>query len=352
MKNFQLIFIGLIICSIFSCKNSEMREFDNFDYTTAYFPYQYPVRTLVLGDYVYDNQNDNNLKFQISARIGGLYTNKSNWTINYQVESTLATKLATTPNLFDGKTVAKADTLKVLPAAYYTISPVDQMVVPSGSFYGSVDVQLTEAFLNDPLAVKTTYVLPLKIFSTSADSVLVGSAATSNPDPRIAGNWIIPPKNFTIFGIKFVNSFHGKYLHRGTSVITDTTTSTVLETNVLHAKYVEQNEIWALQTTGRYIVNVTGTLRKTPSSPGKYGMNLTFDSNNNCVVSTATGSAFKVKGTGKFVKNGDKWGNEPKNAIYLDYAVTEGKNKHAIKDTLVFRDKGVTFLEYTPVILP
>lgn len=354
MKNKIFLLMAAITFTIFSCKNDGLRKFSDFDYTTTYFPYQYPVRTLVLGDYVYDNQNDNNLKFRVTVRVGGLYENNSNWKVDYKVDPTLVTKLATSPNTFDGKTSAKADTLKILPSAYYTLtpSPGNQVTVPSGSFMGGIDVQLTDAFLNDPLAVRTGYVLPLRITSSTTDSVLLGKAGVANPDSRIAGNWITPPKDFTIFGIKYVNPFHGKYLHRGLSVITDSTTSTVLESIPYRAKYVEQDELWALQTVARNAVTVTGTLRKTPASPGNFSMKLTFDSNNNCVVQAAPGSLFKITGTGKFVKDGDKWGNIPQDAIYLNYIVRQGVNKHAITDTLVFRDKAVTFLEYAPVILP
>ena len=337
------------MCGIYSCKNDE-REFANFDYTTTYFPYQYPVRTLVLGDYVYDNNNDNNLKFKISARVGGLYENKSNWTVGYIVDPTLVKNLATTANTFDGKITASIDTLKLLPSEYYTLTPKDEFMIPSGGFTGDVEVQLTEAFLNDPLAVTTKYVLPLRIITSSADSVLNGKTFFERPDYRIAGNWVVLPKDFTIFGIKYVNNFHGKYLHRGKSVITDTIQSTVLQTIIYRQKYVEQDELWALQTIGRNAVKITGTLRKTPTSPGKFSMNLTFDSNNNCTISTAKGSVFKVTGTGKFVKNAETWGKLPHNAIYLNYLVREGANKHAVIDTLVFRDKSVTFLEYTPVV--
>jgi hypothetical protein len=218
---------------------------------------------------------------------------------------------------------------------------------------GSVDVQLTEAFLNDTLAARTKYVIPLKIISSTSDSILRGKSQLDNPDPRIASNWIIAPKDFTIFGIKFVNPYHGMYLHRGTSVITDTVQSTVLETIVVRQKYVEKDELWKLQTTSRNTVKIdNNVLRKTTGSPGKYNMKLVFDSSNNCVVTTGVNSAFKVSGTGKLVKNGDNWGNQQRDAIYLDYIVRQGPNKHAIKDTLVFRDKAVTFLEFAPVVLP
>jgi hypothetical protein len=353
MKKFStIILLAFLLGGIFSCKNDSW-SFPDFDYTTTYFPYQFPVRTLVLGDYNFDNSNDNSLKFKITMRVGGMYQNNSNWTVDYKLEPSLVDKLITAPNTFDGKTASTSDTLKLLPSAYYTLSPANQVVIPKGSFMGSVDVQLTEAFLNDTFAAKTRYVIPLKITASTSDSILKGKSQIDNPDPRIASNWIIMPKDYTIFGIKFVNAYHGMYLHRGTSVITDTVQSSVLETIVVRQKYVEKDELWKLQTTSRNTVKIdNNVLRKSTGSPGKYNMKLIFDSSNNCVVRTGVNSAFKVSGTGKFVKNGDMWGNVQRDAIYLDYAVTQGPNKYAIKDTLVFRDKAVTYLEYAPVVLP
>ncbi len=352
MKNVSIIILAILAGSIFSCKNDSW-SFDDFDYTTTYFPYQYPIRTLVLGDYFFDNTDDNDLKFKISMRVGGMYENNSDWTVDYKFEPSLVNKLITAANTFDGKVTSASDTIKILPSAYYTLSPANQVVIPKGTFVGSIDVQLTEAFLDDTLSAKTTYVIPLKITSSSSDSVLRGKTQIENPDPRIASHWILPPKDFTLFVIKFVNSYHGMYLHRGTSVIRDTVQSSDLETVVVRQKYVEKDELWKLQTVNRNTVKIDGNvLRKSPTSPGKYNMKLKFDSNNNCIVSTGKNSAFKVSGTGRFVKNGDKWGNEPKDVIYLDYTVTQGPNKHAIKDTVVFRDKAVSFQEFAPVIQP
>jgi len=342
----------ILVWAAFSCSNDEW-EFPDFDYATTYFPYQYPIRTLVLGDYFFDNTNDNDLKFLISARVGGMRENNSNWTVNYQLDPTLVNKLATNANLFDGKTTSTPDTLAVLPSQYYTLAPASELVVPKGTFIGSITVQLTDAFLDDPLAAKTKYVIPLRITESTTDSILKGKTDALNPDARIPGQWTIVPKNFTIFGIKFVNPYHGKYLHRGISIIQDTATSTYLDTIVYRQKYVEKDELWAVQTTGRKDVVIKGaTLRMSPSSPGKFNMKLTFDNSNNCVITTGEGSTFQVSGNGKFVPDGDMWGNLPQDAIHLDYTVVQAGNKHRIKDTLVFRDKAVTYLEYTPVILP
>ncbi len=349
MKNISLLILTVLF--LFSCEKSPTEKFDDFDYTTVYFPFQYPVRTLILGDYSSDNTNDNNLKFLISGRVGGLYENKSNRNVSYQLDPSLVNNLSTNPNSWDGKVRPSSDTLEILPSQYYTLNPTSSFVIPKGKFYGEIEVQLTEAFLDDPKAFSTNYVIPIRITSTSADSVLSGIPVGAGADRRIAAQWSILPKDFTLFAIKFVNPYHGKYLHRGKSVITNET-GDLVETIVYHKQYVEQDELWSLQTSGRNKVYVTGTLRATPSSPGNFKMDLTFNANGDCIISTSDGSAFPVTGTGKFIKNGDEWGNVPRNAIHLNYKVTEGTNIHTISDTLVFRDKGIVFQEYQPVIIP
>ena len=336
----SILLINMLLLCLFSCKNDET-AFPDFDYTTVYFPFQYPVRTLVLGEYNSDNNNDNNLRFLISTRIGGLYKNEKDRSVNYVLDPTLALNLKT----------GLDDPIEILPTKYYTLNPANKFTVPKGQFTGEVTVQLTEDFLNDPLAFKTHYVIPLKLTtSNSADSILSGRTIISNPDPRVAGNWSVVPKNFTLFGVKFVNPYHGKYLHRGKSIVKNSSGG-ILETIVYHQKYVEQDEIWALKTNGKNTVTVTGILRASAGSPGNYSMDLTFDNNGSCIISKSAGSTFDVTGTGKFVKNADEWGNAKRNAIHLNYQVIQGANTHSITDTLVIRDRDVRFEEFVPVII-
>lgn len=339
MKNIKILLIAILMGSLFSCENQDW-EFPDFDYTATYFPYQYPVRTLVLGDYVFDNENDNNLKFIISAGIGGMYENNADWTVNYEVNEELVKNLLT----------SAGDTIRMLPTEFYTLSPSGQLVIPKGEFNAGIEVQLTEAFLNDPLAVSFNYVIPLEITSSSADSVLRGDPATENPDPRISGDWVVPPKNFTLFGIKYVNDYHGKYLHRGRSVIKNTMGEEV-ETIIYHSKYVVDDEVWALKTTGRREVVVNGQLRSTVGSSGNFEMQLTFDENGDCTVSGTDNSAYSVTGTGNYVKDGDEWGNKKRDAIHLNYEINDGTYLHSLTDTLVFRDKDVRFEEFEPIVV-
>jgi len=54
MKKLTIITVtAALLMGLLSCHNEEW-EFADYDYKGVYFPYQFPVRTLVLGDYVYD----------------------------------------------------------------------------------------------------------------------------------------------------------------------------------------------------------------------------------------------------------------------------------------------------------
>ena len=81
----RLILLLIILVGLVSCENFEINHPD-FDYTSGYFPYQYPVRTLVLGDYIYDNSNDNAHKFLISIAMGGVYENIRDREFTFQID--------------------------------------------------------------------------------------------------------------------------------------------------------------------------------------------------------------------------------------------------------------------------
>src|SRR3546814_5693863 len=95
------------------------------------------------------------------------------------------------------------------------------MVIPAGSFTGKTRIQLTYAFFQDPLTTGLHYVIPVKIVqASSGDTVLNGVPLDyiTSPDLRNAEDWLIPPKNYTLFGIKYINPIHGMYLLRGRRV--------------------------------------------------------------------------------------------------------------------------------------
>ncbi len=338
----SLVLIVFLMTGIFSCQNEEW-GFADFDYTTTYFPYQYPVRTLVLGDYYFDNSNDNDHKFLIGAHMGGVYENKEDIVVTIGVDNSLADHVY---NSVGGTPI------KALPQSYYTLSNTSTIVIPRGEVFGTVEVQLTPAFFEDTLAIGTNYVIPLRILNSTTDSVLMGKTQNPAPDPRVAADWTVAPKNFTLFGIRYMNEYHGKYLLRGASVIKAADGSTV-ETIVYRQKYVEQNPVVPVLTYRRNAVKYSNSIRRTDGgSPGSFEMVLEFDSNGNAEVANSTRfTRFPVSGTGKFVEDAEEWGNKKHHAIYLDYQIQVGTETHQIKDTLVFRDKAVVFEEFVPQVI-
>lgn len=335
MKKTLLMLILLI--AIIGCKNKEI-EFPDYSYTTGYFPYQYPIRTLVLGDYIYDNTNDNNHKFLISAAMGGVYKNNQDRVFTIAIDNSLCDQ---------AKFASTGKPMYALPEKYYKLSSADQLVIKAGSLNGSIEVQLSDAFFDDTLASQLAYVLPVRIKEAkNLDSLLVGKSSLAKPDPRIVANWDVVPKDFTMFAVKYVNPFHGSYFHRGRSMLVDSAGKT-LETNVYHQQYVEKDEVWTLATKAKNEVAVDGVIRATAVT-GTLKMLLTF-TGDNCVVKGTAGTA-AITGTGKFVDDADEWGNKKRDAIHMTYQFTQGGKKYTATDTLVVRDRGVILELFTPVV--
>lgn len=327
-----------IVAGLSACEK-RTGEFPDFDYTTGYFPYQYPVRTLVLGDYIYDNSNDNNHKFIISAAMGGVYSNSQDRVFDIQVDSSLC------KNALFG---SGGDTIRMMPSSYYSLSSTSKLIIPAGHVNGGIEVQLTDAFFDDPTAIKLGYVIPIRIVNASnLDSVLRGQTTKAGADPRIGSLWDIQPKDFTMFAVNFINEFHGTYLHRGVSIVKDEA-SNVLERNIYNTPYIVDNELWNLTTTGRRQVEIQGSTHSLlMADPLK--MKLTFSDNDNCTVTESDGS-YQITGTGKFVKDGDEWGGKKRNVIYLNYEFTSAGNTYSAADTLVIRDREIKMQLYDPIV--
>lgn len=334
----KIFLILTLAIGLFSCENFDI-DHPDFDYTSGFFPYQFPVRTLVLGDYIYDNTNDNAHKFVISAAMGGVYENGKDRAFEIQVDNSLCNNI-----LFASGGTA----IKALPSNYYTLSSPNKIVIPKGKMNGGVEVQLTDAFFSDPDAIKNTYVVPIRMKSSNdVDSILVGSSPNPQADPRIASQWTVAPKNFTMFAIKYINEFHGNYFHYGSNAVKDAANAQV-ETTTYSTPYVENNSVAKLTTTGRYQVSVTTNFRSTKMT-GNYTMLLTFNGNN-CTVSAPAGSTYTITGTGEFKSKAYEWGNKKRDGIVLKYTISNATNKYEADEVMVARDRAVVMETYSPVL--
>src|SRR6187431_3292811 len=83
---------GLLFVLTMSCENQEI-EFPDYDKSTVYFAYQYPVRTIVLGEDIYDTSLDNEHKCEIYATMGGVYDNNKKIDVEIAVDNTLCNNL-------------------------------------------------------------------------------------------------------------------------------------------------------------------------------------------------------------------------------------------------------------------
>lgn len=336
--NKSIIISIICIFVLTSCKNFDI-DHPDFNYTSGYFPYQYPVRTLVLGDYIYDNSNDNAHKFLISVGIGGVYENEKNRTFSFQVDNSLCENVLFTAN---------GDPIIAMPQNYYQLSS-NQIVVPKGEVNGGVEVQLTEAFFKDPKAIKNTYVVPLRLTgSNDVDTILEGKKVNIDADPRVTADWITTPKNFTMFAVKYINEYDGKYFRFGKSIVKDNGGVIIENNNYDEEKYVEKYPVISLETSGRFQVSVN-TFLQSEIMEGAVEILLSFDGDN-CSVSAPIGSPYTISGSGSFKSKEYEWGNKKRDGIVLTYQVSDGITTYEANEVLVLRDRPVVMEVYSPVV--
>ena len=336
--------ISFVLLAIFTACNKD-QEFKDYKYTTVYFPYQSPIRTLVLGEDLFDNTLDNQYKFNVMATMGGVYENKKDISISLDVDNTLAERLR-----FGTPT---GDSVYALPASYYTLSRDRRIEIKPGEIMGGLEVQLTDAFFQDPRSVKNTFVLPLRITSVSgADSILNGRSSVASPDRRKPGDWAVAPKDYVLYAVKYINPYHGTYLRRGVDVVTGIG-NPALDTNVIYrAQFVEKDELANLVTLSLNQASLSLNAKNKGNVNQPFSAILNFDNQGKITVSRPdTVTMYTVTGNGEFVKKGDAWGNQPRDVIRLKYQVAFGTTTHSFSDTIVLRDRGVKFETFTPVVV-
>lgn len=320
-KILSLLAVGVAAMAMVSCENQDT-DFPDFDYQTGYFAYQTPIRTLVLGnDERTNNSLDNAHKVRIYAVAGGT-RNGIKATLGFVVDESLCNNL----EFSDGTPVLP------MPSDWYTIQG-DQ--IPINGLNGYVEVQLNDAFFNDPKAITNTYVIPLRLTDDFAgvDSVLRGDPLVENPWRLQASDWSIVPKDYVLYLVKFISPWSGNYLRRGIDVINENGQTT---TNVRHEQYIEYDEIFNLATTALNTVSY--------KFDDNCNLLLNFNAETKECTLTTDNNAYTVTGTGKFVeKDPDQvWGEKARDVIYLDYTVTTAGKTVATKDTLVARDRAVS----------
>ena len=324
-----------LVCA--SCYNAD-QEFPDYEGgTTAYFPYQFPVRTLVLGNYIYDNTLDNAHKCQIWSTMGGAYGGR-NATVQIAVDESLCDNLW----FVDAGGNASSPVLP-MPTSYYQLA--SNTISYNGEPRGYVEVQFTDAFFNDPKAVENTYVIPLLMKSvTGIDHILTGTPREGlSPSRSNIEDWDILAKDYVLYCVKYMNPWQGKYIRRGVDNVTENgVTSTVVRkdmsmvnSDLTHYKEnpVNQNdEVCGITTKNMSQANfkVSMNIGKDASGDARPSQScnlvLTFNGNN-CII-TGGDEDVPVSGSGEFIVNGTE---KPE---YKDYQWGSMNGKPVQRDIL------------------
>ena len=319
----KFIFGIALVGTLWSCKNGDPTFPDYEGGTTVYFPYQYPVRTIVLGDDEYDLTLDHAHKCQIKATFGGSY-NGSDGSVQVAVDESLC------QNLYfeDGVTPVKA-----MPSSYYQLSTMNLDF--KGTMNGTPEVQLTDAFFNDPEAVNTTYVIPLVITGqTGFGKILTGTLLGDQTGSRTNSDlWDIKPMDYVLYCVKFQNKYSGFWLTHGTTSTAD----------IEHAQAVEIKSK-SLNTCVYTVSTQDG------NNILSADLLLTFNGDN-CTISSLT-DGVTATGTGSWGDDTEKkaWGNKDRDGMELNYNVTFANGKTLSKhEKMVWQRSGVTIQEFAPV---
>ena len=309
-----------------ACENGD-QEFDDFEGgTTVYFAYQTPVRTIVLGDDEYDTTLDKQHKCQIQATFGGSY-NGSDGSVQIAVDNSLVNNL----------TFADGTPVKAMPDNYYQLSTTN--LAFNGTFNGKTDVQLTDAFFNDPDAVKNTYVIPVVMTSQSGfDHIFTGTLKDGATAVRTdASVWDVTPKDYVLYCVKFQNKYSGFWLTHGT-----TSTDNIEKAGTVEIKTRGLNQ-------SVYTVSMVGKGDDGKDKTFTADMLLTFDGSDKCTITSLT-DGVTVTGNGSWGDDAEKksWGNKDRDAMELNYTVDfDNGNKLSKHERLVWQRSGVKFEEFS-----
>ena len=352
LKNYIYgIALGAFSLTFASCYNAD-REFPDYEGgTTAYFAYQFPVRTLILGNDIYDNTLDNEHKCRIWATMGGAYGGR-NASVDIRVDESLCDNL-----YFLDANGNVAEPVRPLPTDCYKLlaSKIDY----NGDQRGYVEVQFTDEFFKKEHAIDNYYVIPLVMRNPNGiDHILTGTPLEGlNPSRTNTVEWSTLAKDYVLYCVKYKNPWDAKYIRRGVDNVTENGATTqvvrkdfsLVNTDVDH--YTENpvnanDEVCSITTKNmtQVVFPVTISIGKDANGDVRPSQSvnlvLTFNGNNCTLVSDGTDETSTGSGAGEFIINGTakpeykdyQWGNmngQPvqRDILRLAYNVTFKKGR-------------------------
>lgn len=329
-----------------SCKNGDATFDDYEEGTSVYFAYQYPVRTIVLGDDDYDLTLDHAHKCKILATFGGAREG-SDGSVIVDVDPTLVNNLT----FEDGSPVL------LMPDEYYDL--VTPNIWPfNGTFNAGTEVVLTDAFFADPRSVKNTFVIPVVMEEqTGFTRILSGTPIEGSTKVRTdASQWTVQPMDFVLYCVKYQNKYSGYWLTHGTTSIDNIEKAQPHQIETTSMTGCVYHATWTTHDYCQYKRDARGQKTSEIEKVSKsynFDLVLTFDGNDKCII---TASGVNV-GSGSWSDDGAKksWGDKDRDLMELSYQLSAidtdelGNVINAnVQEKLVWQRSGVTLKEFKP----
>ena len=315
------VVLGALALTVASCYNAD-KDFPDYEGgTKAYFAYQNPIRTLVLGNDIYDNSLDNAHKCRIWATMGGAYGGRDA-VVNVIIDESLCDNLYF---LDDGG----YENRKVLPLPhdFYNYEDVKNATSNyNGDSRGYLEIQFTDKFFENAKtsSADTTYVIPVRMTGvTGIDALQSGTPNKEGAIRQNANDWTVLPMDYTLYCVRYMNPWQAKYIRRGVDIVTEnasdeskkTITSYVRKDFSLYNSDIEHysqmdpsnpvnqnDEICAIKTKNMkqaiFPVSIKNSGASIPCN-----LILTFKDDNTCTISTDDENVIAT-GTGEFITKG------------------------------------------------
>ena len=286
----------IALFSVFvSCYESYIKD---YDYTGVCFGTQQPVRTLVA-------RSDNDyLEFRIGVALGGVRENNKEYSVEFMVD----------PDLLN--TVERASKFTLLPEDCYVIdNPNNTFIIPKGKMLGDCPVRILKTKFTDlPNSLDSTYVLPLRLVATTADSIL-------------------SDKDYTIIVIKYISEYSGNYYCKGSQSEWDGSNAIQGTTTTYSLDDLVKNKIRQLTTHSltEFDTDGMGTLSIRDSGGTAAANHFRISLNADGEVNLST-----IPGCNQITDRGSSYNAETK-TFTLNYIYTKGDKSYVVNEDLILR---------------
>lgn len=306
MKKIALLFLGASLLT--SCYDDYVQD---FDYTGVYFAKQINTRTVVVGE---------GLKVEFGAVLGGVLENKYNRNVNFTFDNALVTQQVLNAMKsgapYIKSSVEGVEQLQPMPTDYYTLSNPSSIVIPKGDHLGKITIKMDSAkFLADAATLRAQYVLPFKIVSADADS-------------------IIPSMSTSVLGLHYENMLFGNYWHGGVTVIKDKSGNTLetlrYETTIPQA----ESKVYTLTTVAPHSLETN----KISNGDIKGNLKLTLQPDGTLLVEKGSKSAITILSSEGSKYNQAKLLQDRRLLLNYQFETPDG-NLYHVSDTLQFRNR-------------